>query len=427
MRKYLYTLLGRYLSVYVRPGDAAVNLDPRTDDLDACLPGCERAQNAPAAGQPSDSLGADYVILNGTLHFERDIQAYMQSLRHRVSDQSRLLIVYYSALWRPFMQLATLFGWRTKLPEVNWLSHGDIANLLQLADFEVVRRDARVLIPIYVPFLSNLVNRYLAPLPGLRLFAMLNVLVARPVPLPKNWRPSVSVVVPARNEAGNIEAAVTRLPPMGPNDELIFVEGGSSDDTWQRIQDVVQRYAPDRKVLAARQDGRGKGDAVRKGFALAQNEILMILDADLTVPPEELPKFYEAIVRGKGEFINGSRLVYPMEKEAMRFLNMLANKFFAASFSYVLGQTFKDTLCGTKVMTRSHYSRVEAHRRYFGEFDPFGDFDLIFGASRLGLKIIEVPIRYRERTYGTTNISRWRHGTILLGMLAFAAHRLKFI
>ena len=237
----------------------------------------------------------------------------------------------------------------------------------------------------------------------------------------------VSVIIPARNESGNIEAAVTRLPRMGPNDELIFVEGGSSDDTWQRIQDVVRRYTRDRRVVAARQDGRGKGDAVRKGFAVAQNEILMILDADLTVPPEELTKFYEAIVQGKGEFINGSRLVYPMEKEAMRFLNILANKFFAASFSFVLGQTFKDTLCGTKVMTRSNYSRVEAHRRYFGEFDPFGDFDLIFGASRLGLKTVEAPIRYRERTYGTTNISRWRHGTILLGMLTFAAHRLKFI
>jgi hypothetical protein len=411
----------------VRPGDAAVNFDPLTDDLNTCLPGCGIAHNTSAEREKLEPINADYVILNGTLHYERDVHVYLRSLRNRVFEQSRLLIVYYSALWHPFMRLATIIGWRSKLPEVNWLTHSDIANLVSLADFEVVRMDSRVLIPLYIPLLSNFVNRYLAPLPGLRLFAMLNVLVARPVPRARHWRPSVSVIVPARNEAGNIEQAMLRLPSMGPNDELIFVEGGSSDDTWQRILEVAKNHGQGRRIVATRQDGRGKGDAVRKGFGLAQNEIFMILDADLTVPPEELPKFYDAIVHGKGEFINGSRLVYPMEKKAMRFLNILANKFFATAFSFVLGQQFKDTLCGTKVMTRTNYVRLAQHRQYFGEFDPFGDFDLIFGASRLGLKIVEVPIRYRERTYGTTNISRWRHGMILLGMVTFAANRLKFI
>jgi glycosyltransferase involved in cell wall biosynthesis len=256
---------------------------------------------------------------------------------------------------------------------------------------------------------------------------MLNVLIARPAERPADWRPSVSIVVPARNEAGNIDNAVRRLPRMGPDDELIFIEGGSSDDTWTRIEEAVARQSPGLRIVAAKQDGKGKGDAVRKGFAMARNEILMILDADLTVPPEDLPKFYAAITRGTGEFINGSRLVYPMEGGAMRFMNLLGNKFFAAAFSFVLGQRFKDTLCGTKVLRRSDYERIAAHRSYFGDFDPFGDFDLIFGAARMGLKIVEVPIRYRDRTYGTTNISRWRHGAILLGMLAFAANRLKFI
>jgi glycosyltransferase involved in cell wall biosynthesis len=214
---------------------------------------------------------------------------------------------------------------------------------------------------------------------------------------------------------------------MGPADELIFIEGGSSDDTWARIKDIQTRYGSTRRILAIQQDGKGKGDAVRKGFDLASREILMILDADLTVPPEDLPKFYEAIASGKGEFINGSRLVYPMEKHAMRFLNLLANKFFALAFSFVLGQRFKDTLCGTKVISRENYLRLAKNRSYFGEFDPFGDFDLIFGAARMGLRIVEVPIAYRERTYGETNISRWTHGALLIAMLGFAARRLKFI
>jgi len=214
---------------------------------------------------------------------------------------------------------------------------------------------------------------------------------------------------------------------MGPDDEMIFVEGHSSDGTWERIQEVQRTYGSQRTIIAARQSGSGKGDAVRTGFSLASKDILMILDADLTVPPEELPKFYKVVASGKGEFVNGSRLVYPMEGKAMRFMNIVGNKFFALAFSFVLGQRFKDTLCGTKVLTRENYLRLAAHRKYFGEFDPFGDFDLIFGAARLGLKIVEVPITYRDRVYGSTNISRWRHGLLLLRMLVFASLRLRFI
>ena len=214
---------------------------------------------------------------------------------------------------------------------------------------------------------------------------------------------------------------------MGPDDELIFIEGNSTDNTWETICQLQDKYQATRTIRIDRQEGKGKGDAVRKGFSLATKEILMILDADLTVPPEELPRFYEALVAQKGEFINGSRLVYPMEKQAMRFFNLLGNKFFAVMFSFVLGQRFKDTLCGTKVLTRENYRKLAAHRKYFGEFDPFGDFDLIFGATRMALRIVEVPIHYRERTYGTTNIERWKHGLILLRMLRFAAARIKFL
>ena len=218
-----------------------------------------------------------------------------------------------------------------------------------------------------------------------------------------------------------------RVPVMGPQDEVIFIEGNSTDDTWATIERVYRKQSGTRPMQIAQQSGKGKGDAVRKGFDLAHNEILMILDADMTVPPEDLLKFYRAIAAGRGEFINGSRLVYPMKKRAMRFFNLLANKFFATAFSFVLGQRFKDTLCGTKVLSRENYQKLAANRAYFGDFDPFGDFDLIFGASRMCLKTVEVPITYAERKYGETNISRWTHGSILLVMLLFAARRIKFI
>jgi hypothetical protein len=436
MRSYFYRLMAKYIGLYVRPGDRLVELDPSSDDLAPHFPTRETlpaeafVASASASGRTGDGSASvpDYVLLNGVLHYQRDIQGYLTRLRPCLADEVRLLVTYYSSLWKPLMRLATAFGLRTKTLELNWLDHEDIANLLELADFEPIRLDSKVLIPFRIPVLSDVVNRYVAPLPFFRAFAMVNILIARPRPVRvRSGSPAVSVIVPARNEAGNIEAIVRRVPVMGPDDEIVFVEGGSSDDTWDRIRHVQTEHAASRKIVIAQQEGTGKGDAVRTGFALATNDVLMILDADLTVPPEELPKFYAALVSGKGEFINGSRLVYPMEKRAMRFLNLVANKFFAVAFSFVLGQRFKDTLCGTKVLTRASYEKLAAHRSYFGDFDPFGDFDLIFGAARLGLRIAEMPISYRERVYGTTNISRWRHGTLLLTMLAFAGSRMKFI
>ena len=233
-----------------------------------------------------------------------------------------------------------------------------------------------------------------------------------------------SVVVPCRNERGNIEGAVLRTPVLAKWQEIIFVEGNSTDGTYEECERVRAAY-PDHNIQVMRQSGKGKGDAVRKGFAAARGDILVILDADLTVPPESLPKFVTALTQGKGEFINGSRLVYPFESGAMRFLNTLANRSFAAIFSWLLNQRFTDTLCGTKVLRKSHYDKIVANRGYFGDFDPFGDFDLIFGAAKLNLKIIEVPIRYADRRYGETNISRFRHGWLLLRMVAFAFRKMK--
>lgn len=437
MRKYFYKLLHKYLSVFVRQDDSILVIDPEEDFLVTQFSNVEinfqRLDKREITGKKTVDLSQiknkpDYILLNGNIHYERDIQDFLEKIFAVCGENTRLLITYYSSLWKPWLKLATWIRLRRKTPESNWITKEDLANLLLLTDFEIIRDDPRVLFPFYFPLLGNLINRYIAPTPFFRQFCLAHVMVARPRMAEKNsTMPSVSVVVAARNEEGNIENILKRLPKMGPDDELILVEGNSTDNTWQKIQEIAEKYKLTHKILIAQQDGKGKGDAVRKGFKMATKDILMILDADLTVPPEDLPRFYNAIVSGKGEFINGSRLVYPMEKEAMRFFNLIGNKFFAMAFSFVLGQRFKDTLCGTKVITRSNYLKIEKHRSYFGEFDPFGDFDLIFGASRLNLKIVEVPIIYRERTYGETNISRWKHGVILLAMLIFAARKIKFI
>ncbi|MGB4902375.1 MAG: glycosyltransferase family 2 protein [Saprospiraceae bacterium] len=233
-------------------------------------------------------------------------------------------------------------------------------------------------------------------------------------------------MIPARNESGNIENAILRIPTFGKHIEIVFIEGNSTDDTWHTIHQVQSKYKDTHDIKILQQTGKGKGDAVRKAFEHCTGDILMILDADLTMPPEDLPKFYHAIASGKGDFINGCRLIYPMESQAMRTLNTLGNHFFSKAFSWLLEQPIKDTLCGTKVLFRKDYEQLILNRSFFGNFDPFGDFDLLFGAYKLNLKIIDLPIRYKDRTYGDTNISRFSHGFLLLRMVMFAAGKIKF-
>jgi SAM-dependent methyltransferase len=366
----------------------------------------------------------DVVIISDALNLSADVQHLFERLHTVSHPDTRLIVNFQNTLWRPVLSVARLLGLKSPQPQNSWLASSDVLNLLRLGGWSPVCRQARILVPFQLLGLGSLINRWLAPL--LQWFCLTVFFVARRE-RERGGRPlTVSVIIPARNEAGNIPAAVARTPEMGAGTELIFVEGHSRDHTWAEIQRVAQAN-PQRKIKILQQTGRGKGDAVRAGFAAATGDVLMILDADLTMPPEELPKFYDVIANGRAEFANGVRLVYPMDDKAMQFLNLCANKAFGLIFTWLLGQTVKDTLCGTKVLTREHYNRIAANRSYFGDFDPFGDFDLLFGAAKLNLKIADVPIRYRERTYGTTNIQRWKHGWLLLRMVMFAARKLKFV
>ena len=373
----------------------------------------------------------DYIVLSDLVNDLEDVQQVLENVKSFAHSRTRIVVNFFNDFWRPILYLAVSRGWKSPTPKnQNWLSIADIENMLSLSGWEKVKSDNKILIPVNLGFVSDLVNRWFAPLPLIRSLALSKFIVARPTHDAMweigNRTFSCTVVIPSRNEAGNIEHAVKRTPEMGIGTEIIFIEGGSSDNTWDEICRVQKAY-PEKNIKSMRQSGKGKGNAVREAFAKATGDILFILDADLTVPPEELPKFYETARKGHADFVNGVRLVYPMEAQAMRFFNMLGNMFFSRSFTWLLGQRIKDTLCGTKVLFREDYQKIAANRKYFGDFDPFGDFDLLFGASKLNLKIVDLPIRYKARTYGDTNIDRWKHGAILIRMLVFAARRLKFI
>ncbi len=372
----------------------------------------------------------DVIILSDLVNDLWDLQVVLENLARVSHPKTRLIINFYNNLWRMPLSAVKHLGLGANLLEQNWFSPHDIMNLLELVGFEIISCRPFILWPVNFPVLSKLANRFLVNFIPFKWFALTNLVVARPQPISllseSSALPAVSVIVPARNEAGNIEDIFKRLPSLGSKTELLFVEGHSNDNTYETISRVAVGY-PKTKYKLLRQTGKGKGDAVRMGFKEADGEVLMILDADMTVPPEDLRRFYDAIVSRKGEFVNGVRLVYPLADQAMRFLNIVGNKLFSLAFTWLLGQPIKDTLCGTKVLWKKDYEMIARNRAYFGDFDPFGDFDLLFGAAKLSLKISEIPIRYRSRTYGDTNIDRWRHGWLLLQMVWFAARRIKFI
>jgi len=368
----------------------------------------------------------DAIICDRLCHTVPDIQKLLENLSAHLAPDGRIYLTAFNFLWSLPITVGEKIGFKEPSPPQNWLSASDLENLFALTGLETIRFDDRLILPANVPIVSRLLNRYAARLTPTRYSSIYRLYTLRR----RDTRRSpakVSVVVPARNEAGNIEAAIRRTPVMGKGTELIFVEGGSSDGTRERILDLLSSYRGSLDLKFYPQSGKGKGDAVRTGFAHATGELLMILDADLTVVPEDLPKFYEAMISGLTDYVHGTRLVYPMEQDAMRFLNRLGNAFFSQAFSFLLDQPIKDTLCGTKVLWARDYARIVRNRSYFGDFDPFGDFDLIFGARKINLKIMEIPVRYRSRTYGDTNISRFRHGILLLKMCAFASRKIKFV
>jgi len=430
-RRYVNHLLGVEVSALTRFADEVLlwrPLEPANDRiLDTVV--CTKKKivtDEVGIGDFSSRPGYRAVILvNGTFNHHYDIEGALRAIKPKLSRSSRIQVITYNPYLSWLFRLANWLGVRKGEIPTTFITRTDYENIATLAGFKVVRHRPVAYFPWKLLGLGSLINKFAPIVPLVRWTSLASVLTLRPMIAETKTKPSLSVVIPARNERGNIENALKRMPDLGAQLEVIFVEGHSSDGTWEEIQRVMSQYNGPIKLQAFQQTGKGKNDAVRLGFKHARNDLLTILDADLTMPPELLGRFYDAYCNGLADFVNGTRLAYPMEGEAMRFLNHLGNVFFAKALSYVLDTRLGDSLCGTKLVRREDYQRIVQWRDYFGDFDPFGDFELLFPAAVLGLGVVDIPIRYRARTYGSTNISRFRHGWMLLKMTTIGFFRLK--
>lgn len=364
------------------------------------------------------------LFINGNFNYHDDIQSFLNQLHSQVTRTDRVCIISYSPYLELIYRLLDQIGlFKGRIP-TTFLTFADLKNLARLSKFSVVKHEFSGLFPFYLFGAGDILNGILNMIPFVKYLSPLSFTVLRPIK-PSVEMPSLSVIIPARNEAGNIENAITRMPHFPGRLEIIYVEGNSTDNTVSEIERVIKEYSGKYDIRFLTQSGKGKGNAVEKGFAESTGDLITILDADLTMPPEMLPRFYQAFIDGDADFINGSRLLYPMENNAMRFLNKLGNVFFSKALSFVLSRTYTDTLCGTKLFLRSDWYRFLQWRETFGKHDPFGDFDMIFPSSILCLDTVDIPIKYRDRVYGTTNIQRFRHGFMLLKMTLVGLTKIK--
>jgi len=367
------------------------------------------------------------LIIDTEFNTRTDLDQLLSEIYANINRRSRLLLILYNPYYRFFYRLANKLGLRKGPIPRNFMTRMNLESLAKAANFEITQIFNPEFIPLHLWGLGDFINRCLKVIPIVNQLAWITLVYLRPIK-PETKQPSISIIVPARNEEGNIRRIVDSIPRFCNHIEVIFVEGNSTDNTWKAIQETVKD--PDvagrfERISCFQQTGKGKADAVRVGFKNATGDLLTVLDADLTMPAEDLPRYYSAYVQGKADFINGNRLLYPMESEAMRFINLLGNIFFAKLLSLILSIRINDSLCGTKLFSRHDYERMTAWNNDFGKFDPFGDYEMLFPASALKLGTIDIPIVYKARTYGDTNISRFRDSLKLMRMCIIGFFRMK--
>lgn len=356
----------------------------------------------------------DYIVITSLGYFF-DVQEVFHQIQILCHFRTRIIIINCNLLWEPLFYLGEKL--RLRMPQSarrqNMVPTHHVINLLSLSRFQLVKWSSHILVPYFIPLVSWFFNRILASSFPFRYLSSTDIIIARPQITPPE-PVTCSVIVPCKNEKGNIESLVRRIPALADETEIVLVDDRSSDGTGEEMR-RCQKTWPDKKITVIEGPGISKGEAVRMGIEGAAGRLIAIFDADLAVLPEELPKCILPLLEGTADFVNTVRFVYPQQDGAMRWLNIAGNRGFSLLFTFLIRQRVSDTLCGTKVFWKEDYRNISGLKDYWLWRDRWGDFEQLLGASKLGLKIVEVPIHYAERTYGETKMkNRFQNGLHML-------------
>lgn len=359
----------------------------------------------------------DYIILDTVIGKTENINLLLRNISSACSSHTRIIIHQENYLWRPLLNFAASFGLKKQEKTQNWLSIKDVETYLETAGFESTRVYKKNIFPLKAGFLGPILNHFFSTIPVLDFLKLDQFIVGRfnkPFTQLKSSS-SLSICLTVKDEEHNIEPIVSSLPVLCENQEILFVEGNSTDNTAKEIERMKMLF-PHKNIRLIKQPGKGQGDAIHTGFKEAKGEIIILYEGDGTSEPYDIQYFYEAIEAGRFEFIEGSRFVYPLSHKCMPLANKIGNVVFAKWFSFFLNQRTTDVLSGIKAIRKKDYEKIYNTWGFLGIPDPFGDFELLFGSARYGLKIGEIPIRYKPRVFGESKTSVFKHGWYLLKM-----------
>lgn len=348
----------------------------------------------------------DYIIFYESLNYEGDLYSIFRKLKKIIHRDSKVFVIEINPFILFLLKILSRVGLLVPDFKRNMLHLSDLENLVNIFGFDIVDKGYRFAVPFKIFGLGDVINSILPRVSLLRNFCFGQYIVFRLHPLEAGKQNlSCSVVVPCHNEEGNIADCIARIPNFGAWREIIVVDDGSTDRTKDMVKKIMRGRSDIR--LISYEKNCGKGYAVNIGWQEAKGDVFMMLDCDSTTPPEELALFHEAMEYG-AEFVNGTRVIYPREKNSIPFFNRLGVTFFAHLISWITQKRISDTFCGTKVFLKKYWNCFQIK-----EF-LWGDWDLFFTAARYRMKMLELPVHYKTRKHGVTKMRPVKHGIILL-------------
>tara|TARA_B110000977_G_scaffold125183_1_gene160299 strand:+ start:1495 stop:2904 length:1410 start_codon:yes stop_codon:yes gene_type:complete len=366
------------------------------------------------------NLNFDHIVIADIEH-QKFITKNLIDLNEKIDNECRVIVLSKSIFW------STLINFYKKIKNIgpdknNFLPYSNLRKIFLNTNFEIVKNEKIIFFPFQFSLLTKFINQIFR-FPVLNFFCMINLTVLKKVQK-KNYQAEgkkISFIIPCKNEGGNIKFFYEKIINSTINAEFLFGNDNSSDNTLDEIK-KLQQAIPNKEIKIYDGPGVCKSENVYKGINLASGEIILIYDADLTVSFDDLVNSINLLLKTDADFINCTRMIMPQQKNAMKFLNFYGNLFFAFLFSILFKQKITDTLCGTKIFFKKDWEQIKKYNNTWGAKDLWGDFDLLLGAYKNNLKIVENPISYTDRKEDETKMTGIIKNSIRMLIITFVAY-----